>query len=427
MESLASLSDKLWRGEHSTHQKGHHPFAVLNQIDEVAEKVAFYKAFSNITIVETDDGAILIDTGSFHPIAHKRSHETIRSFTKQPVHTAVYTHGHVDHAYGLPPFLEEARTNNQPRPAIIGHAGIPARMDRYIETAGYNAIINTRQFGAPIEWPTNPIYPDTTYLNRYTFTAGSREFRLHHARGETDDHTWVFIPDAKVLCTGDLFIWAAPNAGNPQKVQRYIKEWGEALKAMAACEAEVLLPGHGLPVIGAARVKEALLDTATYLESLYTQTVTLMNQGATVDELIHTVKPPEDLAAKPYLQPIYDEPEFVVRNIHRCLGGWYSGIPAELKPAPHAAVAHEIARLANGVDRLLDRARELHATGDTRMACHLLDWAVAAEPENRDAHRLRAEIYEARTAAESSTMAKGIYAAAARDSQARAGGGTVQA
>ena len=79
---------------------------------------------------------------------------------------------------------------------------------------------------------------------------GGRALELHHARGETDDHTWTWVADRKVLCCGDLFIWASPNAGNPQKVQRYPREWAAALRRMVDLEPEVLLPGHGFPVIG---------------------------------------------------------------------------------------------------------------------------------------------------------------------------------
>ena len=50
----------------------------------------------------------------------------------------------------------------------------------------------------------------------------------------------------KVLFAGDMFIWASPNCGNPQKVQRYAEEWAAALRTMAALDAELLLPGHGL-------------------------------------------------------------------------------------------------------------------------------------------------------------------------------------
>ena len=102
-------------------------------------------------------------------------------------------------------------------------------------------------------------YPDTYFDDRVTITAGAMKFECHHARGETDDHCWVYIPQRKVLCTGDFIIWAAPNAGNPQKVQRYAREWSEALRTMAKTGAEILIPGHGLPVFGPMRVRQVLL------------------------------------------------------------------------------------------------------------------------------------------------------------------------
>ena len=64
-------------------------------------------------------------------------------------------------------------------------------------------------------------YPDVTYRDQLTFRRGDHTFELHHARGETDDATWTWCPERKILHPGDLFIWAVPNAGNPQKVQRY--------------------------------------------------------------------------------------------------------------------------------------------------------------------------------------------------------------
>ncbi|HTO06580.1 MAG TPA: alkyl sulfatase dimerization domain-containing protein [Myxococcota bacterium] len=416
MATLRELSEHLLSGRADMRDPAHHPFAFVDAIEEVAPGVAFYKAFVNVTAIRTAEGLVLVDTGSFHPAQHERSFQAVRRFAKDPVHTAIYTHGHVDHAYGLPPFLREADSERWPRPAIVGHVDVAPRMKRYIETAGYNTTINTRQFGVPIEWPINPDYPTVVYRDDLRLRVGGRELELHHARGETDDHTWVWIPDARALCTGDLFIWAAPNAGNPQKVQRYASDWAEALRAMAAREAQVLLPGHGVPIYGAERVRAALLDTADYLESLYRQTLELLNRGATVYEIVETVRPPAALADRPYLQPIYDEPEFIVRNVVRCLGGWWSGVPSELKPAPRAQQAREIAALAGGVGGLLARASASLAAGDLRMASHWVDWAVEAEPESREAHALRSDVYARRVEAESSTMSKGIFRAAANES-----------
>ena len=185
---------------------------------------------------------------------------------------------------------------------------------------------------------------------------------------------------------------------------------------MAELGAEFLLPGHGLPIAGSERIKGVLTDTARYLESLFTQTIELMNAGARLDDIIHTVTPPDDLLGRPWLQPVYDEPEFVVRNIWRLYGGWYDGNPANLKPAPDAAVAAEVAALAGGVDRLVERALELSASGEHRLAAHLAEMASLAEPDVDEVRSARAAVFGARASIERSTMAKGVYSWAQRES-----------
>ena len=65
---------------------------------------------------------------------------------------------------------------------------------------------------------------------------------------------------------------------------------------------------------------------------------------------------PPRLIDKPYLQPVFDEPDFIVRNVWRVEGGWFDGIPSHLKPAPKHEQAREIAALAGGSERLLERA-----------------------------------------------------------------------
>jgi alkyl sulfatase BDS1-like metallo-beta-lactamase superfamily hydrolase len=421
MSELLKQTDKLWNGEASTAESAFHPFAPLRVLEELAPGVAFYKGFVNITGVKTDEGLVLVDTGSYHPVAHKRSFDSLRGWNRERLHTAVYTHGHVDHAYGLPPFLAEAGERAWAPPRIVGHVNVLPRMRRYVETAGYNSIINSRQFAAETEWPVEYQAPTETYAERLDLSVGGVRFELHYARGETDDHTWVWLPQTQTLCTGDLFIWAAPNAGNPQKVQRYAADWAAALRAMAALRPKLLLPGHGLPIAGEARVREALVDTAAYLESLVQQTLGRLNAGETVYDIIEGVRPPSGLAAKPYLRPVYDEPEFIVRNLWRCYGGWYSGVPSELKPAPRSELAREFVALAGGVEKLLARAQALLAAGNARMAAHFVDWAAQAEPGSREVHALRATVYRALVEASTSTMSKGIYGGAARDSAALAG------
>jgi alkyl sulfatase BDS1-like metallo-beta-lactamase superfamily hydrolase len=419
MADVLELADQLWRGERTTAEVN--PITFTGELAEVAPATAFVPSFANVSAFATDDGLVLVDTGS--QFFARAVHAAIREWRVQALHTAVYSHGHIDHVFGVPVFEEEAAGKGWPAPRVLAHEALPPRFDRYILTAGYNGIINQRQFQAPnLRWPTEYRYPDETYRDEHVIEVGGERFELHHARGETDDHTWTWVPGRKVLCCGDLFIWASPNAGNPQKVQRYPREWAAALRVMVELGAELLLPGHGVPIVGADRIVEALTDTAELLESLHDQTVELMNAGARLDEVIHTVQAPAHLLDKPYLRPVYDEPEFVVRNVWRLYGGWYDGNPAHLKPAPDADLAAEVAALAGGAVRLAARAQELAAAGDEaglRLACHLAELAAQAAPDDAGVHAARAEVFKARTAAELSVMSRGIYSWAAKESSER--------
>src|SRR5688572_22864210 len=144
MGAVLDLADKLWRGETSV--KSVHPVsgANLGTIEEVTGGVAFVPSFANVSAFATADGLVLVDTGS-RPLA-RAVHEQVRTWTADRLHTAVYSHGHIDHVFGVPVFEEEAASNAWPAPRVVAHEALPARFDRYVLTAGYNAAINIRQF-----------------------------------------------------------------------------------------------------------------------------------------------------------------------------------------------------------------------------------------------------------------------------------------
>jgi len=390
-------------------------------LTEILDGVALVPSFGNVMPIKTDEGMVLVDTSmSFMAPANFAA---IRAWTDAPLDTAIYTHGHVDHACGMGPFDEEAEAKRAPRPRVVAHEAVLARFSRYASTAGYNAAINERQFGATgLAWPTQFRLPDVTHRDGMNLTVGGRTLELRHARGETDDHTWVFLPDERVLYPGDLFIWCVPNAGNPSKVQRYAGDWAAALREMLARRPEVMIPSHGLPVVGADRVATVLGDTAELLESLVAQTREMMNAGCRLNEIIHTVAVPAHLEDKPWLQPIYDEPEFIVRNIWRLDGGWYGGDPDQLHPAPTAQLAQEIASLSGGAGALADRAAALAVEGDLRVAGHLVELAARAAPDDASIAAIRADVNQRRAEQATSLMARGVYAAAVRESRATASG-----
>ncbi len=305
---------------------------------------------------------------------------------------------------------------------------MPERFARYRATARHNAALNARQFGGTVEAESQdafasfgapPIPPDTLYDDRLAITVGGVRFVLHHCKGETDDHTWVWCPDRRVLCPGDLFIWAVPNDGNPQKVQRYPWERAKGLRLMAKLAPYALCPGHGGPVIGeTGKIVRMLTETADFLDAIVGRTLAAMEAGSPphVDIVTGVDLPKSD---SPWLQPVYDDAEFIVRNVIRHYGGWWSGRPSELKPAPRAKLAAELAAAYGGAQALAARAEALAAAGDHRLACHLADFALEAAPSDPQVQANVAAIYDKRAAAEPSLIAINIFNSAA--AYARAG------
>ncbi len=384
-------SEKLLSGELSIRER--HPLIPTGESEEVAAGVMFWRWFANMTAVKTEDGLVLVDTGAHHNQAETVS--MVRRWSPDRVNTAIYTHGHVDHAAGMTAFAAEAQQNRRCAPA----RGRPSRDRRAFRSLpAHRGLQQHHQLAAV--WRADPMAPRNSFIPILTSTI---DLTWSRVPGVSSAITRAARPttiagsssQAQGAMTGDFMIWAAPNAGNPQKSQRYAREWAEALRAMAKTGAEVMLPGHGIPVFGSIRVRQVLNDTAEYLQSLYDQTLKMMNDGAPLDDIMHGVKPPAALAEKPYLQPIYDEPEFIVRNVWRLEGGWYDGIASHLKPAPHSAQATEIAAISGGADVLLERALEKMSDGDFALAAHLIDWAVAAAPDDRAAHEARMRIYAA--------------------------------
>src|SRR3954452_1344439 len=418
MATILELADRMWAGEADLVHE-HHPVNYRHpQAEEIAEDLLVYIGIASANTLDTGDGLVMLDTG--HQLDIGALYDEVRKWRSSPLASAVYSHHHVDHIFGTKQFEEEAERNGWARPTVYAHEELPHHFDRYLKTRGWNSAINRRQFAIYIpqfEWPEWYRYPDVTYRDQLTFHRGDLTFELRHARGETDDATWTWCPERKILHPGDLFIWAVPNAGNPQKVQRYLSDWATALREMAALEPDTMLAGHGLPIFGPDRIVAALNDTADLLDAIESQTIELMNQGKPLDEVIHTVEVPSHLRDKPYLRPVYDHPQFLVRNVWRRYGGWYDGEPDNLLPAPRAQQAREWVTLAGGVEPVLARARDLMAADDLRVACHLVEFAVLAEPQSPEVHAVRVELYRARSAQQESSMARNILAHAALSSE----------
>lgn len=418
---LFEVAESLWRGELDLIREYHPVEKKFPAGHRLTERVLWYKGTASATTIDTGDGLVMLDTGSRRDT--NILYSEIRKWTSAPLRMAVFSHHHLDHIFGTRPFEIEAEDRGWSPPVVYGHELMAENFNRYRRTPGFQGAINSRQFiglrdPADFDWPTEYRYPDITYRDQLSFQQGDLTFELNHARGETEDHTWTWVPELGILHPGDLFIWALPNAGSAQKVQRYPGEWAAALRQMAGKNAETFLPGHGVPIFGRERIQQALSDTAELLEFLEVTTISLMNDGLSLDAILEQVTVPQHLADKPYLKIAYDHPDFIVRNVWRLFGGWYEGEPDRLLPAPRRLEAEQWIDLAGGTGKVEERIEQLVDSQDYRLACHLVEALAIANPESQEIHQLRARVYRLRSEPETSAIARHILLHAAHSSEA---------
>ncbi len=342
----------------------------------------------NSVLFETDEGLVLVDTGM--GVGGPAILEAMRKKSSKPLHTIIYTHGHVDHAYGTWALIEAGE-----RPEIIAHENIIGRFNRYIRMRGSLA----NYMGQPLESippkREDIVWPTRTFRDKLELTIGGEKFILMHHRGETDDHLYVWVPGRKAIVTGDFYQGFLPNAGNGKRVQRYPEEWAVALREMADLNPEILLPNHGKAITDKGVIRENLLVLADTLQYIVDHTIAGLNAGMRKDKIYESLQLPDHLANHPTMKVQYVTAKDISKMVIKRYTGWWDDIPSHWTPAPLEEEAREIVSLAGGIENIVARARELVKI-NIKLACHLTDWAFLAYPENPDIQTLVIDVYKQR-------------------------------
>ena len=338
-------------------------------------------AFGNVGVFETEEGLVIFDISmkQFGPRVFKE----LREITDKPVKYIIYSHGHFDHCFGFAPIIEEIKEKNLEMPEVIAHENCVKRFKKYKMLDKYHNWLNKQQFASIAGKQKEVVSPhdtlDPTIImhgnETYTFKLGKYTFELFHNRGETDDSIWLWFPEKRVICAGDLMVSSFPNVGNPYKVQRYPKQWAIAMERMMEKEAEYIVPGHGLLIKGNDKVKDVLSITAEAMHFVHDEVVKRMNEGKWFEQIYHEMVEifPEKFKNHEYLRPMYGCYRFAIHATYRLYHGWYnSGNPTDLFPANSVEVAREFLRI-NNPKNYLDHVRKLFQEGKLQLALHILD------------------------------------------------------
>jgi glyoxylase-like metal-dependent hydrolase (beta-lactamase superfamily II) len=230
---------------------------------EVGDRVFVrrYRFFDQeIVAVLGRDEALVVDTRTTL-VQAREILDDLRDLGSPRVGIVVNTHGHYDHAFGNAAF----------RPAVIwGHERCRSMILEAGEEMRTSVIAEFPAMAADLAAvPLDP--PDRVFTDAVTLDLGGREIRLEYlGRGHTDNDIVITIPDADVLCAGDLL----ENAATPYFGDGYPIEWPATAEAILSRVGErtAVVPGHG-PVAGrafAADSLEAFRAVAALAERVHT-------------------------------------------------------------------------------------------------------------------------------------------------------------
>jgi cyclase len=232
----------------------------------------------NITVAVGTDGIIMVD-GQFAPL-HDKIKAAIAAISPLPIKYLVNTHFHGDHTGGNAGFQNEGAT-------VVAQDNVRVRL-----AAGtVNGLTGIKTPPVALE-----ALPKQTYIGgSITLEVGGRKAVLTHVNNaHTDGDTWVYFPDANVLCTGDTM-------NNTKRYQTIdFANGGDIRGAIRATEAFLALANEDTRVMtghGPLAKKSDIAEYNAMLKIARERVEKLFKEGKTETEVI-AVKPLNDLDAK---------------------------------------------------------------------------------------------------------------------------------
>jgi cyclase len=217
---------------------------------------------SNVTIIRTEEGVVLIDTGQT-PADSRAAMNIVKKLTPQPVRFIVHTEPHGDHTVGDFVFSP---------PAVV--------------VAAKGAVASIKQNNPPADPAYRKVLPHVEYENKMTLNVGERSFELLYLKNiHSEADTGVWLPKERVL-------FAAAAVG----VKRYpnirpsvtIPDILAAIKTMRALNPEVIIPGHGEP--GTTKIFD---DMERYYALLLDRVSKMAAAGRTLEQIKTELRMPE--------------------------------------------------------------------------------------------------------------------------------------
>jgi alkyl sulfatase BDS1-like metallo-beta-lactamase superfamily hydrolase len=396
---------------------------------------------ANLTIVEGDDGLVIIDCTASVEAARQGLDLFRAHVSDKPVVAVIYTHTHIDHYGGVKGVVDPADVASGKVPVIA--PGTIASFDKY--AIGENVVAGNAMsrragyaFGSLLDLnPRGMITcgigvistpgPTVSYISptdAITQTGARRDIAgltfefLYAPDTEAPEEMHIWIPQLKALTCAENANHSLHNVQtlrgartrDARNFARYLDEtlerWGD--------EAEVHYGPHTWPVWGNAEIVafiESQRDTYKYIHD---QALRLANKGSTPLEAAEVIELPEELGRRWFNRGYHGTLHHDVRAVYTKELGMWDGDPVSLHPHPPAESARRYVEFI-GADRILAEGKRALDAADYRWAAEILHKLVFAQPDNQAARDLQADAYEQMGYQAEGPQWRGIFLTAARE------------
>ena len=364
--------------------------------------------YSNHGFIEGEDGVIVVDGGWF-PGTTAIAIAELRKHTDKPVVAIIYTHLHLDHFGGMGPIMA-GQTEDIP---VYGPAdwqkwvGRLQKTDResilrrvYLQMGmllpqGPEGTVGNGIGPSPIPEPNDPLSypPNIDVSSTLDLEIAGVPLRIMPMEGDVTEHLWVWLPEDKILFSGD----SPPHGVFPAvetarfEIGRNPDEMLRAVETSLALAPNAIVPGHSRILQDREEIDTIMTATRDAIDFLIDQVNRYFLSNRSVDELLDTQHLPPGIAEHPELQPYYHRWEWMVRQRYIKLGGFIDDSMDYLS-LNELQEARRLVPLLGGRERILALANTT-VEGDPRWAARLATYLLQVDANDSDALLLRQKAF----------------------------------
>ena len=366
---------------------------------------AEFMGYSNFGFIETDNGVIVVDAGWF-PTPTANAYALLREQTDKPVIAVIYTHLHMDHYGGIQAILPG---NNPGAIPIYG----PADWEDTVamgQSVTHKATLRRAfmQMGIPIpeglegtvgngigpsprlERNDALTYPPTVEVSgKLALSIDGVDLELFPAEGDVPEHLWVWLPEDRILFSGD-----SPPHGVFPAVETARFEMGrDPNKMMASVQKTIdldpiaIVPGHSSIISDHHEIRELMTLTRDTIQFLIDQVDRFYLSNRSVDDLLNTLNLPPAIADHPKLQPYYHRWEWMMQQRFTKRAGFIDDWMDYLTHNAYQEAARLVPALG-GRDKVLEMAKAKVAT-DPQWAARLATYLILSDEGDNEARQVR--------------------------------------